>query len=283
VPWLLAVPALLGLVLFHFLPIGFGGYYAFTDWNGLTSASWVGLKNFNEIANDATARSVFGHTLELAGGFVVLVNAVGLGLALALNTAVKTRSLLRSLFFAPVALSPLAVAFIWQWIFDNEGALNRSLGALGLDSLERPWLGDPSTALWAVLAVLVWQFSGLTMILYLAGLQGIPDTVYEATLVDGASGWLRFRKVVLPLLAPAMTVSVTISLVLGLRVFDQVLALTGGGPVTATETLATQVWKQTFALGRFGYGAAFALILTGLIAVLALSVLRLLRLNEQRL
>jgi raffinose/stachyose/melibiose transport system permease protein len=283
VPWLLAVPALLGLVLFHFLPIGFGGYYAFTDWNGLTSASWVGLKNFNEIANDATARSVFGHTLELAGGFVVLVNAVGLGLALALNTAVKTRSLLRSLFFAPVALSPLAVAFIWQWIFDNDGALNRSLGALGLDSLERPWLGDPSTALWAVLAVLVWQFSGLTMILYLAGLQGIPDTVYEATLVDGASGWLRFRKVVLPLLAPAMTVSVTISLVLGLRVFDQVLALTGGGPVTATETLATQVWKQTFALGRFGYGAAFALILTGLIAVLALSVLRLLRLNEQRL
>jgi raffinose/stachyose/melibiose transport system permease protein len=277
------VPALLGLVLFHFLPIGFGGYYAFTDWNGLTSASWVGLKNFNEIANDATARSVFGHTLELAGGFVVLVNAVGLGLALALNTAVKTRSLLRSLFFAPVALSPLAVAFIWQWIFDNEGALNRSLGALGLDSLERPWLGDPSTALWAVLAVLVWQFSGLTMILYLAGLQGIPDTVYEATLVDGASGWLTFRKVVLPLLAPAMTVSVTISLVIGLRVFDQVLALTGGGPVTATETLATQVWKQTFAIGRFGYGAAFALILTGLIAVLALSVLRLLRLNEQRL
>jgi raffinose/stachyose/melibiose transport system permease protein len=283
VPWLLAVPALLGLVLFHFLPIGFGGYYAFTDWNGLTSASWVGLKNFNEIANDATARSVFGHTLELAGGFVVLVNAVGLGLALALNTAVKTRSLLRSLFFAPVALSPLAVAFIWQWIFDNEGALNRSLGALGLDSLERPWLGDPSTALWAVLAVLVWQFSGLTMILYLAGLQGIPDTVYEATLVDGASGWLTFRKVVLPLLAPAMTVSVTISLVIGLRVFDQVLALTGGGPVTATETLATQVWKQTFAIGRFGYGAAFALILTGLIAVLALSVLRLLRMNEQRL
>jgi raffinose/stachyose/melibiose transport system permease protein len=187
------------------------------------------------------------------------------------------------LFFAPVALSPLAVAFIWQWIFDNEGALNRSLGALGLDSLERPWLGDPSTALWAVLAVLVWQFSGLTMILYLAGLQGIPDTVYEATLVDGASGWLTFRKVVLPLLAPAMTVSVTISLVLGLRVFDQVLALTGGGPVTATETLATQVWKQTFAIGRFGYGAAFALILTGLIAVLALSVLQLLRMNEQRL
>jgi raffinose/stachyose/melibiose transport system permease protein len=283
VPWLLAVPALLALLLFHFVPIGIGGYYAFTDWNGLTHARWVGFANFRAIASDATARGVLWHTLELAGGFVVLVNSLGLALALALDRAVKTRHLLRGLFFAPVALSPVAVAFIWQWIFATQGALNRALDAVGLQSLERPWLGDPSTALWTVLVVLVWQFSGLAMVLYLAGLQAIPQEIREATLVDGASNWFRLRKVVLPLLAPAVTVSMTITLVIGLRVFDQVLALTDGGPVTASETLASQVYKQTFYLGRFGYGAAFALILTALIAAVALVLLRMLRLNEQRL
>jgi raffinose/stachyose/melibiose transport system permease protein len=121
------------------------------------------------------------------------------------------------------------------------------------------------------------------MALFLAGLQGISDDIYEATVVDGASTLLRLRKVVVPLLAPAITVSATITLIVGLRVFDQVMALTGGGPVTATETIATQVYKQTFYLGRFGYGAAFALLLTVLIAVLALTQLVLLRRNESRL
>jgi raffinose/stachyose/melibiose transport system permease protein len=229
------------LLVFHFLPIGFGGYYAFTNWNGARHASWVGLKNFRDIASDPIARGALWHTLELAGCFVVLANGIGLILALALNRALKTRHFLRSLFFAPVAVSPLAVAYIWQWMFDNNGALNRLLGDVGLSSLRRPWLGDPSTALWTVLIVLVWQFSGLAMVLYLAGLQGISEDVYEATLVDGASGLFRLRKVVLPLLAPAMTVSATMTLIIGLRAFDQVLALTGGGPVAASETLATQV------------------------------------------
>jgi raffinose/stachyose/melibiose transport system permease protein len=130
---------------------------------------------------------------------------------------------------------------------------------------------------------MVWQFSGLAMVLYLAGLQGISDELHEATLVDGASGWFRLRKVVLPLLAPAMTVSATMTLIIGLRVFDQLKALTDGGPVGATETLTTEVYKQTFVLGRYGYGAALALILTALITGLALTQLALLRRNEERL
>jgi raffinose/stachyose/melibiose transport system permease protein len=283
VPWLLALPGLAALLAFHFVPIGFGGYYAFTSWNGLTHATWVGLKNFRDIFADQSARGALWHTLELAGCFVVAVNAIGLTLALALNRAVKTRHLLRSLFFAPVAISPLAIAFIWGWIFDYQGALNRVLADVGLESWRRVWLGDPRTALWTILVVMIWQFSGLAMVLYLAGLQGISDEVYEATLVDGASGWLRLRKVVLPLLAPAVTVSATITLIIGLRVFDQVMALTHGGPVDASETLATQIYKQTFYLGRFGYGAAFALILTTLIAALTLTQLALLRKNEERL
>ena len=141
----------------------------------------------------------------------MLVNAIGLALALALNRAVKTRHFLRAAFFAPVALSPLAISFIWRWIFDYDGAVNTALIHLGLGSWRHTWLGDPSTALWTILVVLVWQFTGLAMVLYLAGLQAISDDVYEATLVDGASTWLRLRQVVLPLLAPAITVSVTLT------------------------------------------------------------------------
>ena len=186
----------------------------------------------------------------------------------------KSRHLLRSLFFLPVAMSPLAIAFIWQYIFDYDGALNQLLGALGLESWQQPWLGDPGWALWTILVVIVWQFTGLAMVLYLAGLQGIPDELDEAALVDGAS-----QLAPLPqdrrcrCSRPRSRVSATLTLIIGLRVFDQVIALTGGGPVDATETLATQVYKQTFVLGRFGYGAALALVLTALVAALALTQL----------
>jgi raffinose/stachyose/melibiose transport system permease protein len=283
VPWLLALPGIAALLAFHFLPVGFGGYFAFTNWNGLTHASWVGLRNFREIINDPGARGALWNTLELASGFMVAVNVIGLGLALALHRAVKTRHLLRMLFFAPVAISPLAVAYVWLWILQPEGGLNLLLGEVGLGTLKRGWLGDPSTALWSILLVMIWQFSGLAMVLYLAGLQGISDDLYEAALIDGASAWFRLRTLVLPLLAPAMTVSFTVTLLAGLRVFDQVVALTGGGPVQASATLAFQVYEQTFFLLRFGYGAAFALILTGLIALLAFAQLMLLRRNEGRL
>jgi raffinose/stachyose/melibiose transport system permease protein len=285
VPWLLAVPALLALVLFHFAPIGVGAYYAFTDWDGFgfTHARWVGLANFRRVFDDPIARGALWHTLELAGCFVVLVNAIGLSLAIALNRAVKSRHLLRVLFFAPVALSPLAISFIWRWAFEYYGGLNLALDRVGLGSWKQDWLGNYKLALWSILVVMVWQFSGLAMVLYLAGLQAIPDDVYEATLVDGASTWLRLRRVVLPLLAPAITVSATMTLIIGLRVFDQVKALTDGGPATATETLATQVWRQTFYLGYYGYGTAVALVLTTLITALALLQLALLRANEQRL
>jgi raffinose/stachyose/melibiose transport system permease protein len=283
VSWLLALPGLAALFAFHFVPVGFGSYYAFTKWNGLTRAAWVGLANFREVAADRTATGALAHTLELGGCFVLGSNAIGLGLALALNRAVKTRNLLRSLFFAPLAVSPLAIAYLWQWIFDYDGVLNRLLMDVGLASLRHNWLGETSTALWTILVVMIWQYSGLAMVLFLAGLQSISDDVYEATLVDGASAWFRLRRVVLPLLAPALTVSATLTLIIGMRVFDQVLALTGGGPVDATETLATQVYKQTFIAGRYGYGAALALLLTALIVAIAVTQLALLRRNEMRL
>jgi raffinose/stachyose/melibiose transport system permease protein len=282
--WLLLVPGLALLLAVHYLPQIAGGSYAFTSWNGLsTNAKWIGLGNFREIFHDPIARGGLYHTLELAGAFVVLVNVVGLGLALGLNRAVKSRILLRSVFFLPAVVSPLALGFIWRYIFDYNGALNQLLKFIGEPGWQRPWLGDPKWALWTILVVLVWQYSGLVMILYLAGLQGVPDELQEAASVDGASTWLRFRAITLPMLAPAMTVSITLMTIFGLRVFDQVLALTGGGPVYASETLATQVYQQIFLNGRFGYGSALAFLLSALIAVLAMTQAVILRRREERI
>jgi raffinose/stachyose/melibiose transport system permease protein len=269
-PWLVAFPAVLLLVAFHIAPSFAGGWYAFTDWNGLTpTANFVGLQNFHEIAVSPQSRLQLSNTLKIAGSFVVLANVFGLTLALGLNRTVKTRYLLRAVFFVPILMSPLAVSYIWQYIFSLNGLLNTVLRGIGLGSWAQPWLGDPHWAIWTVLVVLVWQFTGLTMIIYLSGLQGIPDELYEAASIDGARSWAQLHQITLPLLAPALTASVVLTLIFGLRVFDQVLGLTAGGPVGASETLATQVYKQTFAFGKFGYGAALALVLAALVAAIA--------------
>ena len=284
VPWGLAIPGIAFAFFIHLLPTFFGAWYAFTDWNGLSaSANWVGLDNFRGIFDDPTTKDALIHTVVLAATFLVFANVFGLALALGLNRAVKSRNLLRSIFFAPVVVSSLAVGYIFQFIFDFNGPLNKLLGVIGLEEWQRPWLGDPTWALWTILVVLVWQYSGLTMVLYLAGLQSIPQELEEAAAVDGASLWTRFRRITLPLLAPAFTVSLTLTLIIGLRVFDQVLSLTGGGPVDSTQTLATQVWEQTWVNGRFGYGAAFALILVVLVAGLAMTQSVILRRREARI
>jgi raffinose/stachyose/melibiose transport system permease protein len=279
--WL--VPGLVLLLGAHYIAVVAGAWYAFTDWNGLSSPNVVGLRNFEQIFRDPAARLAFVNTILLAVTFVVGANLIGLLLALGLHRAVKSRNLLRSAFFAPVALSPLAVSYIWQFILSFEGPLNVALGAFGLGGWRRPWVADPAAALWTVLVVLIWQFSGLMMVFYLAGLNSISEEVDEAAAVDGAGAFARVWHITLPLLAPAVTVALTFSAVLGLRVFDQVVALTNGGPAGVTETLATQVNKQTWALGRFGYGAAFALLLSAFVGLVAIAQLIVLRRREQQM
>lgn len=271
------------ILAFHYAAVLSGAWYAFTSWDGVRSPHFVGFSNFREIFQDPVARAALLHSVEITAAFVVISNVIGLALALALHRAVKTRNFLRLAFFAPVVMSPLAVSYIWQFIFQYTGPLNGLLAGIGLGSARNDWLADPTFALWMVLVVLIWQFAGLTMTFYLAGLQGIPDELDEAAAIDGASGWFRLRKLTLPLLAPAMTVSMTFTAILGLRLFDQVIALTGGGPGSTTETLATRVYVDTFVNSRFGYGAALALVLTALVAIVATSQLIVLRQRERRL
>ncbi len=267
--WWWVLPGLVLVAFIHYAATAAGGFFAFTNWSGIGSFTFVGFDNFADIFADPSKIGAVGNTLFLAFGSVILTNIAGLILALALNRGLKTRYILRTLFFMPVVLSPLAVAYIWKFIFEFNGPLNAFLGMLGFAEYQKAWLADPQWSIWAVLIVIVWQNTGFTMVIYIAGLASVPVEIEEAAAIDGASMLQRFWYITLPSIRSAVAIATTLGLVNGLRIFDQVMALTGGGPAGATETLATEVYKQTFSLGNFGYGAALALILTVIILIFA--------------
>jgi len=267
--WWWALPGILMVLAIHYVATTVGGFFAFTNWTGIGDFDFVGLENFRKIFADPTKILALGNTLFLAFASVILSNAAGLGIAIGLNRVLKTRYILRTLFFMPVVLSPLATSYIWKFIFQFDGPLNVILRAIGLGDYAKSWLADPAWAIWTVLIVVVWQNIGFAMVIYMAGLAAVPVEIEEAGAIDGANIWQRFWHITLPSIRPAVAIATTLGLVNGLRIFDQIMALTGGGPANATATLATEVYKQAFSLGNFGYGAALALLLTVIILVFA--------------
>jgi len=281
VSWWFVLPALALYCAILVYPMLAGVGYAFTDWDGL-SRSWryIGLENFERLWSDRQVTSSIRTTLILAGALVVSKMVIGLALALALDSAIKTRNLLRLLFFMPVVLTPVITSFVWKYIFSNQGAINTIADAFGVGFLRQGWLGDPELALVCIMVVTAWQTSGLAMVIFLAGLQAIPAELFEAATIDGASRWQRLRLVVLPLLAPVITVNVILALIQGLKFFDQVFVLTGGGPGYATETLSTIIYKTSFIYSEFGYGSAISLVFSVIVGAIVFSATVALRRRE---
>lgn len=278
VPYLLLVPALLFYAFVVLWPTLQGAGYAFTDWAGRRETpGFVGLDNFTELFSAPAARSALRNTLVIAVSTTIVQTLVGLALALALHSALASRNLLRTMFFAPALLPPVIIGFLWQYILTPAGPLNDALGAVGLGGLAQNWLGDSSVALASVIAVIIWQNAGLTMVIYLAGLEGVPPELHEAATMDGAGRWQRLRHVTLPLLVPATTIALSLTLIGSLKLFDQVYVMTGGGPGYATETLSVVMYKEAFVSGRYGYSTAIALVLTMIVFAFALLQLRALR------
>jgi raffinose/stachyose/melibiose transport system permease protein len=263
--WALPAVALTGTVIY--LATAAGAFYAFTNWTGIGSFNFVGVTNFINVYRTPQILHALVNTVLLAIGYVVFTNVAGLLFALALNRTLKTRYLLRTLIFMPVVLSPVAVSFVWKFIFAYDGPLNQILGDIGLGSLRHDWLASAHLALGCVLVVMVWQNIGFVSVVYLAGLATVPAELEEAAAIDGAGAWRRFRKITAPMIQPSLAIATTLTLIGGLRVFDQVLALTGGGPDNATQTLATEIYQQTFTYQEFGFGAAMALLLTVFILI----------------
>jgi raffinose/stachyose/melibiose transport system permease protein len=282
-PWWFALPAILLFAFVVLVPSVRGVYYAFTNWDGLDpSYSLVGLHNFVSLLADADAAQAVGHTLLIAVSITIIQNGLGLLLALGVNSAIKSRHVLRVFLFAPAVITPIVTAYLWRNLLGPDGAVNSLLQAVGLGSWRQDWLGDPQLALWSVVGVIVWQFAGYSMVIFLAGLQSISRDIYEAADLDGAGPVRRFWSVTRPLLAPAFTVNLMLSIIGGIKLFDQVYALTGGGPGHATDTLSTLIYKDAFTLGEFGYSIALAVVLTVIVAVASTGQYFFLSRNEKR-
>jgi raffinose/stachyose/melibiose transport system permease protein len=281
-PWWFVAPALLVYAVVVLYPSGSGIAYAFTDWSGIGDRSFIGLDNFVTLLHDEAARGSLVNTLLLTVAIVVVQNGIGLLLALGVHARIKSRAVLRTIFFAPVVVSPVMVAFLWKYVYnpDPDNGLNAILGAVGLGGLRQDWLGDPDLALWSVAGMVIWQFAGYSMVIFLAGLESVPHNLHEAAMIDGAGRFQRFRFVTWPLLAPALTVNIMLSTIGGLKLFDQVYAATNGGPGYASETLSTVLYKQAFVFGNFGYSTAIALVLALFVAAVSLVQVHFLRGRE---
>jgi raffinose/stachyose/melibiose transport system permease protein len=275
--WFLT-PSIVIYTLLFFIPSLFSFYYAMTDWNSFTDKiNFIGLDNFKQLFADG---SDFGHLFKNTALFgivtTILKNGLGLGLALLVQEGLRTKNILRTIYFIPYSISPLIIGLTFASVFDaNHGILNSLLSSIGLESWAQGWLIDPRFAMSAVISVETWKFVGFNMIIYLAGLQMIDKSYYEAASIDGASSLAKFRTITLPLIMPALTINLILNLINGFKVFDLIFVLTRGGPGSTTEVLNTAVFRE-FTAGRYGSATALGVVLFLMTTVIALSTLSLL-------
>ncbi|HLU53408.1 MAG TPA: sugar ABC transporter permease [Acidimicrobiia bacterium] len=277
----LILPALLVYGLFVIYPIVQSLRFSVYNWNGLGPlVNWVGLGNFVEAFNSAEFRAAVLHCFIIAVLSLALQLPFALSLAVILNQKLAGRGLFRTMFFAPYVLSEVVTGVVWRQLLRPDGMVDRVIESVGpllpgvteeaVQEFTRPWLGDPEVALYALFFVLTWKYFGLHMILLLAGLQGIPSELKEAAAIDGAGPWQAFRHVTLPLLGPTIRISVFLMIIGSFHVFDLVWVTTKGGPVGATQTMATYLIDFGFGRSRFGYAGAVSILIFAISMVLAL-------------
>ncbi len=260
-------PALLFFILIQIIPFIMGVYYSFTSWNGVSSnVEWVGLQNYITIfTDDKKFFNSFLFTTKFMFAAVIISNLLGFGLALLLNAALKTKNILRTVFFIPNVIGGLLLGFIWQFIFVKGFA---SIGNMtGIKFFQLPWLGDEATAFWGIVIVFAWQISGYMMVIYIAALQGVDTSLLEAARMDGASNWSILKNVIVPLILPAFTICFFLTISMAFKIFDLNLSLTGGGPFNSTESVAINIYQEAFMNNRYGLGTAKSILFFIVVAV----------------
>lgn len=258
--WLFLTPALVLLGVFLFWPILYLIYISFTDGNlGTQGSRWVGIQNYLKLLTDDDFRQVIGNTFYFTIATVIPSIIIPLILAVILNQSLPTRGFLRTAYFLPSVTSLVAVGLGFRWLFQTDGPVNSLLGFLGIKAI--PWL---SSGVWAMLVLIllsIWKQLGFNLVVFLAGLQTIPQSLYEAAELDGANPWAKFWYVTLPGLKPTFIFVVVTTVIFTLRSFEQVYVITGGGPLNSTNILAFYVYQEAFARFQFGYAAAGATLL----------------------
>lgn len=272
--YLWVAPAVVIFGVFVVLPAVFALGLAFTSWDGLSAPVFVGLRNFEAAFTDGDYWHALVHNIIYAVGTVAGKFVLSLGLALVLNSSIPARAFFRTVLFLPVVLSFVAVAMLWSFMYSyNIGLINNVLGHLGLGVLAHDWLGDPRTALGAVIMVDIWKWFGFHLVIFLAGLQSIPDEVYEASRLDGAGWWRQLTRITLPMIVPVATINVILSLAGAFNVFDLVYIMTTGGPGNATDMAMLEIYTEAFQFNKYGYSAALSVIQLLVVSVVSLGTI----------
>jgi multiple sugar transport system permease protein len=277
---LMLLPSLLGFLVFYWLPILAGFALSLTHWDLLSPIRWAGLSNFQRLTTDTGFHDALLHTVLFTIGSVPVSMALALAVALALNQRLRGTTFYRTAYFLPVVSMLAAVALVWQWMYwPVYGLINNIVGTLGLP--QPFWLSNPNTVLLAIMIVHIWLRLGYDMVLFLAGLQGIPRDFYEAASVDGAGRWTQFRHITLPLLSPTTFLILILSMINAFQVFDLIYIMTGrrnpGGPGGAAVTMVFYIYNNAFIYSRMGYASALALVLFIIIFMITIVQLRLQR------
>jgi multiple sugar transport system permease protein len=255
--YLFILPSFLGFAIFLLVPMVMSAGLSLYDWELLRPPFFIGLDNYRDLFRDPLFKTVLFNTAYYAFGLVPLNIVISLSLALWLNTKLRGLTFYRLAFFLPVVTVTVAVSLIWKWMYEPRvGIVNAALGAFGIAGPN--WLADPFWAMPALIILGLWKGFGYNMVLFLAGLQGIPSTLYEAAMIDGANAWQRFWKITLPLLSPAMFLAVILTVISSFQVFDQAFVMTAGGPSNATNTIVLYIFQNGFLFFKMGYASAIA-------------------------
>lgn len=269
VGYVFILPQVVGFAIFVGIPVAMVVWFSLNDWNLIQgNPTFIGLGNYSAMLRDPEIGSVITATVIVVGGYVPLNIGVGLALAMAMNRVSRWIGLYRTLLFSPVVISAIAWTVIWRYILAPNGILNAALGAVGAPTPN--WLFSNSWALFWVVIVQVLKGCGISMFIFLAGLQGVPDSVKEAASVDGAGRWTTFSRITLPLITPTVFMMVILSTVDALKVFAIVYWLTFGGPGSTTKVLSFYIYDQAFLRFEIGYASALSVVL--LVIVLMMTV-----------
>ena len=266
-------PALLILGIFLFYPIVYLLYLSFTTGSfTVTGIEWVGLRNYQRLFTDADFWQVIGNTAYFTIATVIPTIIIPLGLAVLLNRALALRGVLRTAYFIPSITSLVAVGLAWRWLFQTDGRVNDLLITVGLEPIS--WLSSTVWAMPVLILLSSWKQLGFNLVVFLAGLQTIPQSRYEAAELDGANGWAKFWYITLPGLTPTLVFAVLTTAIFTLRSFEQVYIITGGGPLNSTNLLVYYIYEQAFANFEFGYAAAAATVLLAIAFIFVAIYLR---------
>lgn len=266
------VPAVVLMILFIAYPLGNAIYLSLFKWNGYSvKKDFIGVQNYISMFNDKTFVSSLRNTLLYGFVCTFLQQVIGLAMAVFLNTKFKGRGIARTVIYMPAMVSGLVMGYIMYFFFQTKGGvMNDILSSMGLATVD--WLGNGNTAIAVIIFINTWQFVGVSMVIYLAGIQGVSQSYIEAATVDGANAWQRFRFITLPLLQPALASSIIYNLIGGLKLYDVIIALTDGGPAKKTHSLATYIANRYFDAERAGYAAAIGVFSFVMIMVISMIV-----------